>query len=240
MSLVRRVHSKRRSTRVILTLIGMSGAGKTVWATKLAAHGFTVCDCDALLATKLQTIAGHTGASLEEIGRWMGFPYQADFRLREALYLTCEMDILRDVVAGAIACTSTQTNAVIDTGGSVIYADPALLQRLRQCTIVIYLRIPDTLHQQMLSTYLEHPRPLIWNGLFNQAPTESLPDAFSRCYAQLIRHRERLYEQYSDIVLEYGYYRQPSLTVERFLQHVLSAAEQARTADRLDRDDLVK
>jgi shikimate kinase len=205
---------------MILTLLGMSGAGKTVWATKFAAHGFRVFDCDALIATKLQTIVGQIGATLEEIGRWMGFPHQADFRRREALYLACEMDILTDVITRATACVSTQTNCVIDTSGSVVYSDRALLQRLRQCSTVIYLRIPDTLHQQMLNTYLDHPRPLIWNGLFNQAPNESLHAAFSRCYPQLIHHRERLYEQYSDVVLEYGYHCQPTLTVERLLEYV--------------------
>src|SRR5215213_2938452 len=129
---------------MILTLIGMSGAGKTFWAAKFAAQGFLVIDCDALLATKLQTLVGRSGTTLEEIGRWMGFPYQADFQRREALYLACEMDILRDVIAQASACAVTQTNYLIDTGGSIIYADRALLQRLRQYSTVIYLRIPET------------------------------------------------------------------------------------------------
>jgi dephospho-CoA kinase len=43
---------------MILTLIGMSGAGTTFWAAKFAAQGFMVIDCDALLATKLQTLVG--------------------------------------------------------------------------------------------------------------------------------------------------------------------------------------
>ena len=224
---------------MLLTLIGMSGAGKTFWATRLAAHGFTVIDCDALLATKLQPVSGITGTSLEEIGQWMGFPYEADFRRREALYLACEMDVLRDVVARAITWADTPTNTVIDTGGSVIYAEPVLVQRLRQCSTVIYLRLPSTLHQELVRAYLERPRPLIWNGLFNQTPNESLPAAFSRCYAQLIKHRERLYEQYSDVVLEYEDYSHPTFSVERFLEHVRASAEQARAADRLSRDDSV-
>lgn len=215
---------------MFLTLMGMSGVGKTVCAAKLAAHGFQVIDCDALLAHKLQATSGASGSSLEEIGRWMGFPYEADFRRREALYLECEQDVLRDVLAQATASAATGTNCVIDTGGSIIYADPALLQQLRQCSTVIYLRIPDTLHPQLLSTYLLCPRPLIWNGLFSQAPDEQLQDTFRRCYTQLISQRERLYEQYSHLILEYSDYRRPEFSAEHVLQ-IVQAAEQARAAE---------
>ncbi|HEY0736739.1 MAG TPA: shikimate kinase [Herpetosiphonaceae bacterium] len=212
---------------MILTLMGMSGVGKTVCAAKLAAHGFQVIDCDALIAARLQAIADGSGSSLEELGRWMGFPYEADFRRREALYLACEQDVLRDVLAQAMASTATETSCVIDTGGSIIYADPALLHSLRQHSTVVYLRVPDTLHPQLLSSYLDCPRPLIWNGLFSQTPDEQLQDAFRRCYTQLICHRERLYEQYSHLALEYGDYRQPTFSAE----HLLRAAEQVRAAE---------
>lgn len=206
---------------MFLTLMGMSGVGKTVCAAKLAAHGFQVIDCDALIAARLQVIDSGSGRSLEEIGRWMGFPYEAEFRRREALYLACEQEVLRDVLAQATA--STGTNCVIDTGGSIIYADPALLQSLRQCSTVIYLRIPDTLYPQLLSSYLHCPRPLIWNGLFTQTPDEQLQDAFRRCYRQLICRREQLYEQYSHLILEYGDYRRPEFSAEHLLGAVQAA-----------------
>jgi shikimate kinase len=211
----------------------MSGAGKTFWASQLAAHGCTVFDCDALIATKLQPLAGLASDSQAEIGRWLGFPDQAGFQQREALFLACEMDILRDVMAHASACAAAHTTSVIDTGGSVIYADPALLQRLQQCSTMIYLRVHAARYQEMLHAYLEHPRPLIWQGLFQQAPDESRAAAFQRCYPQLIRHREQLYEQYSAVALEYDDYRRPTLTVEYFLQQACAAAP-TRAADQLD------
>lgn len=216
---------------MILTLIGMSGVGKSFWAAKFAAQGFLIIDCDALLATKLQSLVGQIGTSLEQIGRWMGLPYQADFRQRELLYLACEMLILRDVIAQAKAYAAHQTDCLIDTGGSIIYADPALLQRLRQYSTLIYLRIPQSQHQRMLSRYLEQPRPLIWNGLFEQGANESLAAAFGRSYAQLLRYREQQYEKWSDVVLEYDYYREATLTVAQLVEDVLYAAEQARAAD---------
>jgi len=54
--------------------------------------------------------------------------------------------------------------------------------------------------------------------LFEQATNECRADAFRRSYAQLLRQREQLYEQYSDMTLEYHYYRQSSLSVEQFIQ----------------------
>src|SRR5262249_6539423 len=153
-------------------------------------------------------------------------PYEAGFRRREALYLACEADVLRDVIAHAAICAYNQTNCVIDTGGSAIYTDAEIFQQLRSFATVIYLTIPASVHQQMLIAYLANPLPLIWNGLFNQEPNESLDEAFMRCYSQLIRHRERLYELYSDVKLEYSYYRQPTLTTDSFLRSIQAAAEQ--------------
>jgi shikimate kinase len=223
---------------MILTFIGMSGAGKTFWATKLAAHGFMCFRCDELLATRLCAATGYTGTSLPEIGRWMGLPYESGFRQREALYLACEVDTLRDVIARAAVCAYNGTSCVIDMGGSTIYAGEEIFQQIRSFSTIIYLAIPADVHQQMLTAYLNNPPPLIWNGLFNQEQGESLEQAFMRCYPQLIRHRERLYEMYSDVKLEYSYYRQPALTADSFLRYIQAAAEKARAAKRLDRGDV--
>src|SRR5688500_3763086 len=113
---------------MILTFMGMSGAGKSFWAAKLATQGFTVVDCDALIATSLQAQIGLIGTSLDQVGQWMGLPDQPGFQQREALYLTYETDMLRAVVARALAWAAAQTDCVIDTGGSIIYADLTLVQ----------------------------------------------------------------------------------------------------------------
>jgi len=222
---------------MILTLIGMSGAGKSFWAGKLAAYGFTCFPCDALLIARLRTICGYEATSLVEVGRWMGLPHEPGFRQREALYLRCEMDVLREVIARATLCADNRIPCVIDTGGSAVYAGAELFQHLRRLSTIVYLAIPAGIHQQMLATYLADPLPLIWNGLFKQEQNEDLHDTFKRCYSLLIGHRERLYETYSDVTLEYDYYRQPALMAESFIQHIRTAAEHTRTADRLDRGD---
>jgi shikimate kinase len=208
---------------MILTFMGMSGAGKSFWAGKFAAQGFIVVDCDTLVGTRLQALVGQIDTSLDQVGQWMGLPDQPGFQKREAMFLACETDMLRDVIARAASWAAAGADCVIDTGGSIIYADPALVQRLRQHSTVIYFRIPGALHQHMLDTYLAQPRPVVWNGLFEQAPGQSRAEAFRHSYAQLLRQREQLYEQYSDVALEYHYYRQPSLSVEQFVRDIQAA-----------------
>src|SRR5215212_3314208 len=107
---------------MILTLIGMSGAGKTFLAARLAAHGFICFHCDAFLAAHLRLVIGPVGSSLADIGQWMGLPNKADFRQREAIYLAAEAAILHEAAARARQCAATHANCVIDTGGSAIYA----------------------------------------------------------------------------------------------------------------------
>lgn len=97
---------------MIVTLIGMSGAGKSAWAAKFAAHGFMLADCDALLASKLQSMVGPIGGSLEQGGQWMVLPHEADFQRREALYLACETAILSDVIEQARACAASQRDCL--------------------------------------------------------------------------------------------------------------------------------
>lgn len=213
-----------------LTFIGMSGVGKTHWSSRLAAHGFTCFHCDTLLVAQLRAPDGPAGSSLPEVGRWMGMPDEPGFAEREAQYLACEAEVLRDVIARAEVCTERRQSCVIDTGGSAIYADAELFRQLRRFSIVIYLSIPTAVHRQMLRDYLANPLPLIWNGMFRQAPGETRDEAFARCYTQLIRQRERLYERYSDVTLEYEYHRQPALTAESFVRVLRAAAPRSRAA----------
>lgn len=77
----------------------------------------------------------------------------------------------------------------------------------------------------MLADYLERPWPLIWRGQFGQAPGESLADALRRNYSQLLRQREQQYERWSTVLLDYRYYRQPTLTVEQPMQDIRAAIE---------------
>jgi hypothetical protein len=52
--------------------------------------------------------------------------------------------------------------------------------------------------------------------MFTQAPGETLAMSFRDSYARLIAYRERQYEKYCDVQMEYGIHRQRGLSAEDF------------------------
>lgn len=101
-----------------ITLIGMSGAGKSYIGKRLADRlGFQFTDIDTLIAEKhgkeIQQV-------LEEIG--------------EEEYLNTEMERL-------IEGTNGRNNLVISPGGSVVYRDGAM-QHIKNISVAVYLKVP--------------------------------------------------------------------------------------------------
>src|SRR5713226_9985545 len=84
----------------VLTLMGMSGGGKSYWSRKLAACGYELISCDdgieQILA--LQLAAGGYQA-LRGVAAWMGWPGTSGYREREAQYLAAEKQVVEEVIA---------------------------------------------------------------------------------------------------------------------------------------------
>jgi shikimate kinase len=206
-------------------LIGMSGAGKTSLALKLAAAGFEHIDCDRLIAAKLGAALDRPLATVDDLGAWLGFPYEAGFREREARYMDCEIAVLREI-ADRLGCTNGhEQNLVVDMGGSAIYIGKARFLKLRRLMTVVYLAVPRQAHERMLGEYLRRPRPIIWRGRFRPVRGEAHAVALARCYPKLIAFRERRYEALSDLRLDSPRRRRSDLEVESFLRLVRRASE---------------
>ena len=204
-------------------LFGMSGIGKTFWATQLATIGFECFHCDDLIASKLQRELDQPFDSLYDVGHWMGFPYENGFREKENLYLALERETLRDIIDTLASQPDDAKSVVVDLTGSAIYAPEEVMARLRQSVVMVYLTLTPEVHQTMLQAYLQQPRPLIWRGLFSQAPGDTLTMALQQSYARLITYRENLYEKYCDVKLDYLALRQTRLGVDEFLNVIGSA-----------------
>jgi hypothetical protein len=108
----------------------MSGVGKTFWSTKLASAGFTCYHCDDMIASRLQNIVNMPMKS-DEMGKWMGLPYEKGFAEKEKQYLMLESEILLEL-AESIDKLPSDKNVVIDTTGSAIYADRYILDKLKK------------------------------------------------------------------------------------------------------------
>lgn len=164
-----------------LILIGMPAVGKSTVGVILAKRlGKDFIDTDLL-------IQSGEGMRLFAIIREKGL---AGFREMEAAY------------AGNVAAE----NAVIATGGSVVYSDTAM-ERLREKGVVVYLKMD-------LAGLSDRLADLDGRGVVRQ-PGQTLADLFAE--------RTPLYEQWADVVVDCK-----SLTPEEVVTRIRSHWEDAK------------
>lgn len=182
-----------------LCLVGMSGIGKSFWAKRLERVGFVRHDCDTAIAAHLGALVTPEPGEepVHALGRWMGMPWSEGYAAREAAYLALEARVTRESLEAV-----RDARHVIDTTGSVVYCDDALLAALRARTRVIYLRTPDDRRSAMLRRYLEEPKPVVWGDAFRARPGERPEDALPRCYGELLTFRDRRYRELAHVVLD--------------------------------------
>ena len=155
------------------------------------------------------------------LAEWMGFPYESKYRERESRYLDYEIEVLNRIL-GEIESLEERPaeRMVIDTTGSVIYTGEEILGKLRRSTAVVHLSTPPEVKERMLQVYVAQPRPVLWRDLFNKRPEESNEEALARCYPVLLLTRERLYESYADITIDYHKRNEAGFGVNDFLREV--------------------
>jgi shikimate kinase len=204
-----------------ISLIGMAGSGKSYWSKRIAEHGFTRFCCDELIAEKLASELAGSGGPLVDMGKWMGFPYQAGYEDREARYLALERETMAEVIAYLEADRENpQHNIVVDTTGSVIYTGKENLEKLRLYTTVVYLAITSEVREQLLRAYISDPHPMLWKGVFHREPQETNREALARCYPMLVNEREREYEQLAEVTIPYHKRRAEGFGIHDFLHAV--------------------
>jgi shikimate kinase len=176
-----------------LALIGMSGAGKSYWTTRIAAAGYPAISCDAQIEQRLKSVLETGGYSgINGVAAWMGWPHLSTYGEREAAYLSEETAVLDEVLTGLEK--NPERNLVLDTTGSVIYVGNHLLHRLRKQLLVVYLAASRDEQQLLIRRYLEDPKPVLWRGAFQARQGESPNETVARCYPTLIGARRQSYE----------------------------------------------
>jgi len=131
----------------------MSGSGKSYWAEKLSRHGFRRFCLDALIIQKLSSELRREDGSILTLGEWMGFPFQDGYQRREDLYLSCEKQLMAEVLDWVDENVRTglhEENVVLDTTGSVIYTGETILKRLKSLTEVVNFAVPVVITAAML------------------------------------------------------------------------------------------
>lgn len=187
-----------------LSLIGMSGSGKSHWSMKLAELGFKRFCCDEMIARNLSAELTRADGTVLNLGEWMGFPYQPDYKEREATYLANEIEVLDEILAYlADSGRDPSERVVVDTTGSVIYTGKQVLGRMCSLTTVVHFSTPLEVQERMLEVYLARPRPILWREVFRKKADEAHGAALARCYPILLSSRESLYEKYADVTIDY-------------------------------------
>jgi len=200
-----------------LSLIGMSGAGKTHWSQKLAAAGLRVISIDDRIEKKLgPELAAGGYIGIGGVAAWMGWPDQPAYRERERKYLTAEIESMDEVLNEIEA--SGGEGILLDTTGSVVYAGDDICRRMQALTTVVYLAVPAAEEENLIARYLSDPKPVLWGDQFEQQPGESAKDAVARCYPQLIANRKKLYERYANRVVSLAKLEGMRLDARGFLE----------------------
>ncbi|HYA98557.1 MAG TPA: hypothetical protein VEH49_10705 [Methylomirabilota bacterium] len=175
-----------------IAFLGMSGAGKTFCARKLAQAGYPVFGCDDRIEERLRPHLDPRGRGVEGVAAWMGWPDSLLYAEREALYLREEIGALNDALARLEA--RPDEPFVLDTTGSVIYAGDDVLQRLRRRMTIVHLAAAPDDEELLIERYLQNPKPVLWRGAFQPRPGESPRDTVKRCYPVLIAERKSGYK----------------------------------------------
>ena len=200
-----------------LSLIGMSGAGKSYWSQKLAAAGFRVISIDDRIEKKLApelTVGGHRG--IGGVAAWMGWPNQPTYREREKKYLECEVKSMAEAMDEIQV--SGEEGTILDTTGSVVYSGEEVCRQMQSLTTVVYLEASPAEEKLLIARYLSDPKPVLWGDQFDQRPGESTQDSIERCYPTLIAHRKKLYERYAHRIISMDLLWNVNLDARGFLE----------------------
>ena len=206
---------------MLISLIGMSGSGKSYWSEKLSRQGFRRFCLDALIAQKLSAELRREDGSILTLGEWMGFPFQDGYQRREDLYLSSEKQLMTEALdwIDENVCTGLhEENVVLDTTGSVIYTGDNILKRLKSLTTVVNCTVPVVIREAMLRQYLSNPRPVLWRGLFNIGPGESTEEALFRSYNALLDSRQVIYHELADVEIDYFTRNSPDFRISDLLE----------------------
>lgn len=200
----------------MITLIGMSGSGKSHWSAKLSERGFARYCCDDMIEERLGIELKALGYSgIHDVAKWMGQPYAPQYPMTSRRYLDLEGEVTSEALA-KIEESGIQ-RGVIDTTGSVIYLEGNILQELRARTRLVYLETPDSVKEEMYRLYIAYPKPVIWGDSFSRANGETDTEALGRCYPRLLAYRTARYASLAHMTLDFYQLRNPDFTLDDFI-----------------------
>ena len=207
-----------------ITLIGMSGAGKTHISCQLEKWGWYNYSCDYVIGAEYlkDELNDTEGLSAENIGALSvylgklgsaalgGFDLEL-FKKRQRAYYDAEVEALY-AMGGTLG--STGKNFVHDSTGSLCeIEDETVLKQIGEQTMFIYLKTGEEEEREVLKRAREYPKPLFFPSSFltkklnrylsenNHDSVDGIePDEFSRwVFPLLFEARKPKYQRLADL-----------------------------------------
>lgn len=203
-----------------ITLIGMSGAGKTHISAQLQSWGWNNYSGDFVIGDRYMrdALSAYGGFSVEDISGLSeylgkvgnpdlgGLPLE-EFQKRQKEYYDAECRSLEDMLVEG-------ENFVHDSTGSLCEVENEnLLRKIGDETLFVYLKTDAVAEKQVLKRAYEYPKPLFFPPMFLLAmideylslnglckPEEMVPDDFSRwVFPKLFAARKPKYQRLADL-----------------------------------------
>ena len=205
-----------------ITLMGMSGAGKTHASCMLARHGWRHYSCDYMIGTKFLNIPGVSREDLRPLSAFVGQvgnPAKGglgleEFKRRQNLYYDAECRSLEDASREIVLLKGGGAGHFINdsTGSLCEIDDQVLLDRIGSLTLFVYIRASREEEMEILERSRQYPKPLFfprdrfdeWLEDFMRqkgiAAVEAIePDEFSRwVFPRLFESRLPKYQALAD------------------------------------------
>lgn len=153
-----------------ITLIGMSGVGKTYFSEKLAGWGWGHYSCDVEIGKDLLGLTYEMRASdITALHDFLGLPGDEakgglavqEYKRRQNLYKNAEivslMELRRHIEAAG------DRNFVNDSTGSLVeITNPDVIDFVGSLTTVVYIRGSGAQERVLIERAKEHPKPLYY------------------------------------------------------------------------------
>ncbi|GHA83976.1 hypothetical protein GCM10009069_04160 [Algimonas arctica] len=173
-----------------LALIGMSNIGKSYSGMRLATQfDFSLIEVDRLIWDAL----GET--DMDAFAAWQGQPYSAGYAERERQSMAMESDATQK------SLTTTARNPLLDTTGSVIYTDAAVLDQIRKDWFTVYIEAAPEHLDRLKSQYFAQPKPLAWQEHYQKRDGLSETESLLASYPDLLAARADDYRALADLTI---------------------------------------